>query len=401
MNNQKSHKTDRDYWTKFSKVLMSASIISGTAIGVGLITMPIISINMWSAWSIILLLVTIFIAYTSGCYIVELYMNHPPSSAFNGMIRDLLGKRVAFINDFLMVLCSFILLYAYSVLSGNILSGMMLLPPWVTTSFYLLLMAVIISLDGNIIGKVSSILMLILLIYLVIIIQGLFIRADVNNIISQPTEFIHAGTSIFYAIPFFLAACGYQQTIPNIRYVCNNEKHLIIKSIKVGTVFLFGIYALWLLVIMATSSRDLFLVSTKNAESLVFLSKNMNSSLMFDVFQLMLVTTSFIGIGRGIFDSAKRDYLKGKGTCLPICILFLPLAALSLLLPSYFLFAISLVGLFGVIWAAIIPYFAIRKQRKLLALDTGQHEPKTLRLQRYVFILYCFVFIVCYFVTTK
>ena len=67
-------------------------IIAGTAIGAGMLALPIISAGMWLWYSIALMVVTWFLMLLSAQALLEVNLSYPPGASFHTLVKDNLGQ---------------------------------------------------------------------------------------------------------------------------------------------------------------------------------------------------------------------------------------------------------------------------------------------------------------------
>lgn len=106
---------------KKPSIFGGACIIACVCIGAGMLGLPAAGAGAWTLWSVIVLSITMLIMSASGCLLLEALKDYPYRSSFSSVTKDLLGKRISFINNVMIYFVGGILLYAYITSSGLII----------------------------------------------------------------------------------------------------------------------------------------------------------------------------------------------------------------------------------------------------------------------------------------
>ena len=101
--------------------LWGTLIISGTIIGAGMFSLPVVMSGAWFLWSSLLLILTWFCMLLSGLLYLEASLHYPPGASFDTVTRDLLGRGWNLINGLSVAFVLGILTYAYISASGAII----------------------------------------------------------------------------------------------------------------------------------------------------------------------------------------------------------------------------------------------------------------------------------------
>lgn len=73
-------------------------IIAGTAIGAGMLALPMISAGMWIYWSLLLMVLTWMLMLRASQAILEVNLHYEPGSSFHTLVQDTLGPVWSTIN---------------------------------------------------------------------------------------------------------------------------------------------------------------------------------------------------------------------------------------------------------------------------------------------------------------
>ena len=94
-------------------VLGGTMIIAGTAIGAGMLALPMISAGMWIYWSLFLMVLTWMLMLRASQAILEVNLHYEPGSSFHTLVQDTLGPVWSTINGLAVAFVLYILVYAY------------------------------------------------------------------------------------------------------------------------------------------------------------------------------------------------------------------------------------------------------------------------------------------------
>ena len=72
--------------SRFLPILGGTMIVAGTAIGAGMLALPMISAGMWFYWSVGLLLVSWFCMFRSSQAILEVNLHFEPGDSFHTLV---------------------------------------------------------------------------------------------------------------------------------------------------------------------------------------------------------------------------------------------------------------------------------------------------------------------------
>jgi tryptophan-specific transport protein len=357
-----------------------AAVVASTAVGVGMMSLPIVSLGMWFFLSLGVMTATAFYVVASGSLLLEVNMKYTIGTGIHSMVRDLLGSKHSLVCDCMMIFNGFILLYAYITVGTEAVQFYIgkfadyeLNRYWAGVLFAGLFGTILYTIPITI-SRFLSVFVLLMSLSFVYIVYELSFSVDLNNIVEPAIEHHYSFSLLpflFAALPFFMAAMGYQQVIPMLRHLYDDKPRRVIRSIVLGIGFVSFVYLVWLLVIMGNQSRDDMILSVsvgkdniENVVETISQSDNIKSLMFF--FVQMAVLTSFIGVAKGLLDyltDVLSNHYKLSTRYAKVLVLLLPLS-LSLAFPYGFLVAIGFAGLAGAIWGGCYPALMALVSRK-------------------------------------
>lgn len=393
---------------KSPSVLGGAMIAAGTMIGAGMLSLPIASAGMWFGWTVIIMLMTLFFMYITAEQILEVNLGYRPGASFDTLVKDNLGGLWRFVNGFSVAFVLYILLYAYVVGSGSVISNTIAhnfdiaLPRYQSSLIFALLFTGIVWWSTKAVDRISTILMIGMFITLFAAVTGLLGKIEIPYLFEPNGESRYA-IYAFASLPFFLTSFCFHASVPSFVKYYGIEGSKIKKAIGWGMGITFLFYLAWMVAIMGSVERASFL--SVGDDQVAWLLDQVNAApfaaLTLRFFAFFAVVTSFLGAGLGLFDYI-ADLFKinddHKGRFLTALITFLPPTILGMLFPSGFVLAIGFAGLFAAIWSVIVPAVMVINYRKK-AEKSGQKPAVSFRafggkVMPYIIILYGLVAIV-------
>jgi len=97
-------------------------IISVTAVGAGMFSLPIVTSGVWFSVYVTLLVYTWACMLISGLMILEAMMHYPSGAIVHTSVKNLLGKCWNAINGISIAFLLYILTYAYIAAGGSIIT---------------------------------------------------------------------------------------------------------------------------------------------------------------------------------------------------------------------------------------------------------------------------------------
>lgn len=393
---------------KSPSVVGGAMIAAGTMIGAGMLSLPIASAGMWFGWTVMIMLLTVFFMYITAEQILEVNLGYKPGASFDTLVKDNLGGLWRFVNGFSVAFVLYILLYAYVVGSGSVISNTIghnfdiAIPRYQSSLIFALLFTGIVWWSTKAVDRISTILMIGMFLTLFAAVTGLLGKIEIPYLFEPSGESRYA-IYAFASLPFFLTSFCFHASVPSFVKYYGIEGKKIKKAIAWGMSITFIFYLAWMVAIMGSIERESFL--SVGSDQVAWLLDEVNASpftgLALRFFAFFAVVTSFLGAGLGLFDYI-ADLFKindgHKGRFVTALITFLPPTILGMLFPNGFVLAIGFAGLFAAIWSVIVPAAMVINYRKK-AEKSGQKPAVSFRafggkVMPYIIILYGLVAIV-------
>ncbi len=362
-------------------IMGGSFIIAGTAIGAGMLALPIAGAGMWSLWMLAALIGTWFCMFHSGLMLLETNLNYPPGSSFDTLVKDTLGKGWNIVNGVSVSFVSYILVYAYISAGGSAIAEIFDIaigykPNQMIVGFIFAgILAFIVWYSTKAVDRVTTILIGGMFITFFISISALTLNINITHLLDRNVrEDTTYFPFVFSSLSILLTAFGYHLTVPSLVKYYGKSPNKIMKSLLFGTLLAFLFYTIWVLAVFGNLPRQAFIDIIRNGANtgnLLSAIDNVVStsfiSTLLSLFAIMAIASSFLGVTLGLFDYL-MDLLKSDNSSIGrakiAIILYLPPLIGSVLYPNGFLVAIGFAGLATAIWAAIVPALMARESRR-------------------------------------
>lgn len=335
-----------------SKTFFGTMLVGGTALGAGMLGLPIATAGAGFIPTWIVYLLCWLFAMATGLLFVEIGLWMPENANIVSMANRFLGFWGKWVSWVLYIFLFYCLLVAYVAEGGNLVSqflGGVSYP--LSTFLFALFFGYFIFMGTKIAGKLNALLMCALVLsYLVFVWLG---APKIDFSLIQEFRWGKA----FLALPILFTAFSYQGTVPSLFAYLDRDPKKMRFAIVVGTTIPFVTYVIWDLIVggVVPLEGEFGLYATKAAgrSAILPLSYYLGGtlfSLVAKVFAFLALSTSLIGVGIGLLDfladSLSLDRTKGNRFLLTLLI-FLPPIVIAITKPSIFLEALGFAGGIG------------------------------------------------------
>lgn len=352
-----------------SKLLGSILLIVGTAIGGGMLALPIATSQAGFVHSTFLLFGCWFVMTASAFIILEVNLWLPPNSNMISMARATLGsggKWVAWIT-YLLLLYS--LLAAYMAGGGDFLKNLLFLlkinvPSWVASLLFAGLLGYIVCLGIRSVDVVNRSLMFVKLGAFFLLITLIFPNITPINLASGQFTAITASTTV--AITSF----GFATIVPTLRSYFEDDISKLRQAILIGSLIPLICYILWDCAIMgvipSNGNNGLINMMSSHQSTSEFVNRlssllqKESVTLFARVFTSICLATSFLGVALSLshflsdgFNLANKKSIKSD--LIVYTSTFLPPLLIVLIYPGAFIAALSYAGIYCVILLILLP----------------------------------------------
>ncbi|MDH5928212.1 tyrosine transporter [Vibrio lentus] len=343
----------------------SSLIIAGTALGAGMLAIPMVLAQFGLLYGTLLMVLICFGTTYAALLLLEATIKAGGGLGLNSIARKTLGKQGQLITNGLLYALLICLLMAYILGAGDLLSKLLSnfgVDISATTSqitFTLLAGAVVASGTG-VIDKLNRALFFVMLASLFATMVFLAPSITQENLM-QVTSHDHVDLIKTSAILF--TSFGFMVVIPTlVSYNHEATDKQLRNMVIVGSLIPLVCYLCWLFAVVGNLSEEQFR-SFKNVSDLMaaFEAQSPWVGNVLSTFTGLALLTSFFGVAMSLFNQ-NRDMFN-QNTAVTYCISFiLPLAG-SLLAADKFLQVLNYAGIILVFLAVFVPLVMVHKQR--------------------------------------
>ncbi|WP_233134179.1 aromatic amino acid transporter [Aggregatibacter actinomycetemcomitans] len=362
-----------------NKTFGSALIIAGTAIGAGMLAMPLTSAGMGFAFTAALLIgLWLLLAY-SGLLFVEVYQT---AKRKDDGVATLAEKYFGIPGRIISTLSLFILLYALSAaymtgggtLLANALPKDLLGSDESTLKISILIFTfilgsfVVIGTKG--VDGITRVLFSGKIIVFILVLAMMLPKVVGENLMAMPLDY----APILSAGPIFFTSFGFHVVMGSINNYLEGDVKRFRSAIIIGTAIPLAAYLLWQLATHGILSQNEFVAVLKDDPTLTGLinaTKTLQDTTLLSqvlpVFYSLALITSSLGVALGLFeglnDLFKRTKMPANRVSLTIAT-FIPPLIFALFYPNGFLAALGYAGLLCAFYCLILPIGLAWRTRK-------------------------------------
>jgi len=362
-----------------SKILGTSLLIAGTAIGAGMLALPLIAgLAGFSCALVILIGIWALMTYT-GLLILEVNLSLPVrKNSFSSMAKATAGPFAGIAAWVCVLLLLYSLTGAYISGDTSLLSLLfhmlfhLTLPNWILSILFTAIFGGIVVHSTRATDQTNRLFITLKLFFLTTTMALLLPRIHLPLLTARP----HDLNTLWLIAPIFLTSFGYHTVIPSLTNYIGKQPALLKKSIIIGTTLPLITYILWLFTTLGSipqTGPHGFLTLSKHhsiatlSHYLMQLNHNPWISISISCFTNIAVVTSFLGVTLGLFDFL-ADVTHGKNTRLgrfkTAGLTFIPPLVFSLIYPGGFIIALSMAAVFVAFLEVILPAWMCYQARK-------------------------------------
>lgn len=336
------------------KLVSGSLIVSGTAVGAGMLGLPLMTANagLIGAYGITLA-VCLFMMLT-GFLFNEVILKMPRGSNILSISNRYLGPKASILTGIMFLFLYYCFLTAYFSGSSTLIQDVARQSFGLEISYFgaILLfaagMGTILFFGAKLVDKSNTLLMAFLAIcYFTMLTIGF----------SKPMTHVNFGMNLgpmMWAVPVLFGAFGYHNVLPSLSDYLNKDRRALNLSVIIGSAIAFFIYTLWQTLIITSVDPALMQECLKEGRSLISaLASSTHSTLLMPTvaaFSFCAISTSVLGVGLSLVDFIKDGFhmrdIKAPRV-LYILLAFIPPILLCFMDPAIFYKALGWAGGFG------------------------------------------------------
>ncbi|ANP76806.1 tyrosine transporter [Vibrio crassostreae 9CS106] len=377
------------------KMMGSSLIIAGTALGAGMLAIPMVLAQFGLLYGTLLMVLICFGTTYAALLLLEATIKAGGGLGLNSIARKTLGKQGQLLTNGLLYALLICLLMAYILGAGDLLSkllsnfGVEITATTSQTVFTLLAGAVVASGTG-VIDKLNRALFFVMLASLFATMAFLAPSMTQENLM-QVTSHDHVDLIKTSAILF--TSFGFMVVIPTlVSYNHEATDKQLRNMVIIGSLIPLVCYLCWLFAVVGNLSEEQFR-SFENVSDLMaaFEAQSPWVGNVLSTFTGLALLTSFFGVAMALFNQNKDMF--NQNTAVTYCISFiLPLAG-SLLAADKFLQVLNYAGIILVFLAVFVPLVMVHKQRFMKVADDRYRAEGGSAMMLFSLLFGCFLLI--------
>ena len=296
----------------WSRPVGATFIVAGTAIGGGILALPIVSAKLGFLPMLMLMLITWFIMCVSAILALRINLIVGPGSSFLVMTGSLLGRVGKSISTLSFLFLFYALLAAYISGASSFLEGYFSHYAWLSWSHseYCLLAAGIVAcilvLGVSTVDRINRVFFIIMVACFILVVASLLMPANISYVF---LNFDYTPGLALAVLPVVYTAFGFHGcTTPLVGYV--GDRPVVLRWVFIiGSVLPLIAYILWLIASMGVldTGQVNSLASNGTVSHLIkILAAASGGSKWFlpvlNIFSGFAIITSFLGVALGLFD---------------------------------------------------------------------------------------------------
>ncbi|MES2998104.1 MAG: aromatic amino acid transport family protein [Pseudomonadota bacterium] len=350
-----------------TKFIGGILLIVGTAIGGGMLALPIATAETGFINSLLLLFVCWFIMTASAFLVLEINLWLPANTNIISMSRILLGRwgeTVAWISYLLLF---YSVLAAYMAGGGDFLSGLLnslglKIPNWIAVLLFTGALGYVVYRGIHYVDYVNRSLMFGKFSIYILLIIFLIPFISISKLKEGNIAYLTSGATVM------LTSFTFANIIPSLRTYFHGDAVKLRKVIFIGSLIPLICYLFWDLTIMGILPRegqhgliDMLHSQHSTSEFVTQLSKFLNNpfiSLLARIFTSICLATSFLASMLSLSDfltDGLRTAKRGKGNIIVYTATLLPPLTIVLFYPGAFIGALSYAGIYCAILFIVLP----------------------------------------------
>lgn len=380
-----------------NKIVGSTLIIAGTALGGGMLALPLASAGLGFYTSAFLLIANWGLMTYTALLMLEIHQHAEQDATLNTLAKNLLGKPGQYLATFASFFLFYALCAAYIAGGGSQLTLKindllnLELTPQFGAVLLTIIVATVVSIGTHSVDLVNRVLFSVKIIVLALTLSLLFPHVQSINLLEMPVQ----QGLLLSALPVIFTSFGFHGSIPSIvRYVGIDVKTL--KKVMIcGASAPLVIYLLWQAATQGVLSQATLMENNSLTSFIASLSSVLQQpqvSQSVSVFADLALATSFLGVSLGLFDllsgmmkrtntglnSSNRNDNGASNSAVnssdskshrmkTALVTFSPPLAFALFYPQGFIAALGYAAIALVILAIFLPVAMVSKQRKAQA----------------------------------
>lgn len=353
------------------KIFGASLIIAGTAIGAGMLAIPLVTGELGFLFSVLLLVVCWALTVLGSLLMLHINMAFKEHSNLSTMASHTIGRAGSSLTWVTYLLLLYSLIAAYMTGGSSLLTHTLSFffknatsSTW-NTLFFTLALGAFVYFGTRTVDYANRLLISLKMGAFFLMVILLIPHISLTSLDSLP----QTRNSWLIALPILMTSFAYQIVIPNIRdYLHSNIKRIKL-AIYIGGSIPLVVYILWVAVIFGTLPElSSHAKLTDMVSQLEIRLKLPLLSFLVNFFTDVAVTTSFLGVSMALFHFIRdgfhlnRDRVYDKGAA--ILLTFVPPFCFAIAYPEGFILALNYASIFVILLLFVIPVWMAYNLKK-------------------------------------
>jgi aromatic amino acid transport protein len=370
-----------------NKRIGSAMLVVGTAIGAGILALPLVGAPIGFGYAVITLSLLATVAYFANLCTIEVNLAFPKyGNSFSSMSQALLGKKTRTLVWIMLLFYLYALIIAYISGNASLLSHVLLyyfhltVPSWLTAILFVLVLGSAVFTSTAAVDYLNRGLLSFKVIFLFIALVFLVPYVDVRNLLPSQA---HSPKYLLTAIPVLLSAQNFAMIIPSLSNYLEKDLKSIKFAITSVILIIMPIFIWWMFVAFGT----LPMTGTHSFSNILqhhgsvgdfvneisMVATNKYVILGINGFTNITMTTSFLGVSLALFDFLADGFKRPNtklGRFQTSLLTYLPPLVFVMFFKNAFISALGYAGAFVATLFVVLPVlmvYKLRRQNKLVS----------------------------------
>lgn len=355
--------------------LGSMGIVAGTALGAGMLAMPIATAGVGFVTTVVLLFGLWALMSYTALLMVEVYQYHSPHKGLSALAYYYLGRPGQWAANLAMPFLLYALIAAYLVGGGHIVNLFLAQLGWAQAPEYLgiVLFAIIgggvVTLGTHSVDIVNRFLFAAQIFFLLLMLALLLPHVRGEFLLEKPLQ----QALVLAAIPIIFTSFGFHGSIPSIVSYMHGDVAKLKRVFVWGSAIPLFVYLLWQLATLGVVESQVFLAvleKVRGINGLLTALKGITAyvEMAVRIFAGLALATSFLGVSLGLFDFLAQIFRHGRhfaGRVRTGLVTFLPPLAFALYFPQGFVFALGFAAVALAVLSLLLPALLVWRVRQL------------------------------------
>lgn len=354
----------------------SIFIVAGTALGAGMLAMPLATAGVGFITTMLLLFGLWSIMSYTALLLVEAYQYNESSMGLSSLSYKYLGASGRWITSLAMPFLMYSLVAAYLAGGGEIISESLNsllglhLPGYIGVLLFAMVGGSVVCFGTHSVDLINRCLFITKIFFLAAMLILLLPHVERVNLLSMPVK----QALLLSAIPIVFTSFGFHGSVPSIVNYMQGDTVKLRKIFIIGSAIPLLVYIFWQVATLGTIESSTFvgiLADESGLNGLLAAVKAVMGAARVEMavrlFAALALATSFLGVALGLFDFL-ADFFKRQnnatGRLQTGAITFIPPLLFALFYPKGFIFALGFAAIALSVLSLLLPALLVRQTRK-------------------------------------